>query len=165
MLAWMRWTLTNGKPAVQGNFLFLMYHLIKYSVAKYGICLSKQLEYLMILTCIIYSGFSAGTSVAVSSTMFALVLVGRAAFVYPLANFTNCIRKRDSTKIEFRQQVIIATIQAFLAIVKQFLFQNFANSLNSQFIMWWAGLMRGAVTIALSYNQVSCHTPNFSLSA
>ncbi|KAK6233100.1 hypothetical protein SCA6_003173 [Theobroma cacao] len=85
MLAWMPWTLTNGKPAVQG------------------------------------------TSVAVSSTMFALVLVGRAAFVYPLANFTNCIRKRDSTKIEFRQQ----------------------------FIMWWAGLMRGAVTIALSYNQFS----------
>ncbi|KAK6243141.1 hypothetical protein QUC31_009550 [Theobroma cacao] len=101
------------------------------------------------------SSASAGTSVAVSSTMFALVLVGRAAFVYPLANFTNCIRKRDSTKIEFRQQVIIATIQAFLAIVKQFLFQNFANSLNSQFIMWWAGLMRGAVTIALSYNQFS----------
>ncbi|EOY11293.1 PREDICTED: sodium/hydrogen exchanger 1 [Theobroma cacao] len=73
------------------------------------------------------SSASAGTSVAVSSTMFALVLVGRAAFVYPLANFTNCIRKRDSTKIEFRQQ----------------------------FIMWWAGLMRGAVTIALSYNQFS----------
>ena len=32
---------------------------------------------------------------------------------------------------------------------------SFANHLKSQFIIWWAGLMRGAVTIALSYNQVS----------
>ncbi|KAK8589316.1 hypothetical protein V6N12_023718 [Hibiscus sabdariffa] len=73
------------------------------------------------------SSASAGTFVAVSSTLFALVLVGRAAFVYPLANFINCIQNRDSSNIEFRQQ----------------------------FIMWWAGLMRGAVTIALSYNQFS----------
>ncbi|XAR52559.1 hypothetical protein NMG60_11020699 [Bertholletia excelsa] len=70
---------------------------------------------------------SAGTSVAVSSTLLALVLVGRAAFVYPLANISNCIKKRESDKIAFRQQ----------------------------FIIWWAGLMRGAVTIALSYNQFS----------
>nr|KJB45175.1 hypothetical protein B456_007G294000 [Gossypium raimondii] len=70
---------------------------------------------------------NAGTFIAVSSTLFALVLVGRAAFVYPLANFINCIRKRDGSNIAFRKQ----------------------------FIMWWAGLMRGAVTIALSYNQFS----------
>ncbi|XVF42012.1 hypothetical protein PTKIN_Ptkin01aG0326000 [Pterospermum kingtungense] len=73
------------------------------------------------------SSASAGTSFAVSSTLFALVLVGRAAFVYPLANFINCIRNRSGSRIEFRQQ----------------------------FIMWWAGLMRGAVTVALSYNQFS----------
>ncbi|KAE8675363.1 Sodium/hydrogen exchanger 2 [Hibiscus syriacus] len=73
------------------------------------------------------SSASAGTFVAVSSTLFALVLVGRAAFVYPLANFINCTKKQGSSNIEFRQQ----------------------------FIMWWAGLMRGAVTIALSYNQFS----------
>lgn len=67
------------------------------------------------------------TSVAVSSTLFGLVLVGRAAFVYPLANIFNCFTKKDSDKIIFKQQ----------------------------FIMWWAGLMRGAVTIALSYNEFS----------
>ncbi|XP_058225753.1 sodium/hydrogen exchanger 1-like isoform X1 [Rhododendron vialii] len=67
------------------------------------------------------------TSVAVSSTLFGLVLVGRAAFVYPLVNIYNCFAKKDSDKIIFKQQ----------------------------FIMWWAGLMRGAVTIALSYNQFS----------
>ncbi|OMO99097.1 Na+/H+ exchanger [Corchorus olitorius] len=50
------------------------------------------------------SSASAGTSVAVSSTLFALVLLGRAAFVYPLANFMNCIRKRNTSKIELRQQ-------------------------------------------------------------
>ncbi|KAG2694890.1 hypothetical protein I3760_08G165000 [Carya illinoinensis] len=68
---------------------------------------------------------SAGTFLAVSSTLLALVLVGRAAFVFPIANITNLMRKRENTKIEFRQQ----------------------------FIIWWAGLMRGAVTIALSYNR------------
>lgn len=50
--------------------------------------------------------FSAGTSIAVSSTLFGLVLVGRAAFVFPLANLANCFMRRDN-KIEFRQQVII----------------------------------------------------------
>ncbi|GLT38329.1 hypothetical protein SLA2020_125850 [Shorea laevis] len=73
------------------------------------------------------SNAGAGTSVAVSSTLLALVLIGRAAFIYPLANLINCLSKRESAKIEFRQQ----------------------------FIMWWAGLMRGAVTIALSYNEFS----------
>ncbi|KAK4596024.1 hypothetical protein RGQ29_014202 [Quercus rubra] len=43
---------------------------------------------------------SPGTSIAVSSTLFALVLVGRAAFVFPIANITNYIKKRLSTKIE-----------------------------------------------------------------
>lgn len=70
---------------------------------------------------------SASTSVAVSSTFFAVVLVGRAAFVYPLANISNCFKRRDSSKIALKQQ----------------------------FIVWWAGLMRGAVTVALSYNQFS----------
>ncbi|KAK9919741.1 hypothetical protein M0R45_028321 [Rubus argutus] len=73
------------------------------------------------------SDASPGTSVGVSSMLFALVLIGRAAFIFPIANISNCFKKRENKKIEFR----------------------------SQFIMWWAGLMRGAVTIALSYNQVS----------
>ncbi|XP_011023538.1 PREDICTED: sodium/hydrogen exchanger 1-like isoform X1 [Populus euphratica] len=73
---------------------------------------------------------SAGTSAAVSSTLFALVLVGRAAFVFPIANILNCVQKRERSKIHFKQQ----------------------------FIMWWAGLMRGAVTIALSYNQFASYT-------
>ncbi|KAJ7950703.1 Sodium/hydrogen exchanger [Quillaja saponaria] len=73
------------------------------------------------------SNASLGTSIAVSSTLFALVLIGRAAFVFPISNCTNCIKRRESTQIQFR----------------------------SQFIIWWAGLMRGAVTIALTYNQFS----------
>ncbi|GAU46236.1 hypothetical protein TSUD_34210 [Trifolium subterraneum] len=47
---------------------------------------------------------SIGTSVAVSSTLIALVLIGRAAFVFPIANLANCTKTRDSTKIEFRSQ-------------------------------------------------------------
>ncbi|XP_074311537.1 sodium/hydrogen exchanger 1-like [Silene latifolia] len=73
------------------------------------------------------SNASAGTFLAVSSSMLALVLVGRAAFVFPLATVYSWIKKREEHKIEFRQQGII----------------------------WWAGLMRGAVTVALSYNAFS----------
>ncbi|GAB4855505.1 monovalent cation:H+ antiporter, CPA1 (nhx1) [Ancistrocladus abbreviatus] len=70
---------------------------------------------------------SAGTSIAVSSTLMALVLIGRAAFVFPLANISNLVKKREGEKIDCRRQ----------------------------FIIWWAGLMRGAVTVALSYNEFS----------
>ncbi|XP_027114544.1 sodium/hydrogen exchanger 1 [Coffea arabica] len=72
------------------------------------------------------SNASAGTSIIVSLALFALVLVGRAAFVYPISCILNCT-KQGSEEIE----------------------------LKKQFIIWWAGLIRGAVTIALAYNQFS----------
>uniref|UniRef100_A0A804HYZ1 Cation/H+ exchanger transmembrane domain-containing protein n=1 Tax=Musa acuminata subsp. malaccensis TaxID=214687 RepID=A0A804HYZ1_MUSAM len=70
---------------------------------------------------------SVGTTVAASGTLFALVMVGRAIFVFSLANFANFFRHASDAKIDLRQQ----------------------------FVIWWAGLMRGSVTIALSYNQFS----------
>ncbi|KAJ8466175.1 hypothetical protein OPV22_028727 [Ensete ventricosum] len=73
------------------------------------------------------SDASVGTTVAASGTLFALVMVGRAIFVFSLANFANCFRHESDDKIDLRQQ----------------------------FVIWWAGLMRGSVTIALSYNQFS----------
>ncbi|KAG7022409.1 Sodium/hydrogen exchanger 2 [Cucurbita argyrosperma subsp. argyrosperma] len=72
-----------------------------------------------------YVSDSPGTSVAVSAILLALVMVGRAAFVFPLSFLSNLVKKSASEKITFRQQVII----------------------------WWAGLMRGAVSIALAYHQ------------
>ncbi|PKI67899.1 hypothetical protein CRG98_011495 [Punica granatum] len=68
---------------------------------------------------------SPGTSVAVSSVLLVLVLAGRAAFVFPLSFLSNLAKKTQNEKISFRQQVII----------------------------WWAGLMRGAVSMALAYNK------------
>ncbi|KAF3454379.1 hypothetical protein FNV43_RR04826 [Rhamnella rubrinervis] len=68
---------------------------------------------------------SPGTSVAVSSILLALVMAGRAAFVFPLSFLSNLAKKNPNEKISIGQQVII----------------------------WWAGLMRGAVSIALAYNQ------------
>ncbi|XP_064945013.1 sodium/hydrogen exchanger 1-like isoform X2 [Musa acuminata AAA Group] len=73
------------------------------------------------------SDASVGTTVAASGTLFALVMVGRAIFVFSLANFANFFRHASDAKIDLRQQ----------------------------FVIWWAGLMRGSVTIALSYNQFS----------
>ncbi|KAL1808762.1 hypothetical protein DCAR_0728282 [Daucus carota subsp. sativus] len=72
-----------------------------------------------------YVSDSPGTSVAVSSILLGLILVGRAAFVFPLSFLSNLSKKTPTDKIELKQQVTI----------------------------WWAGLMRGAVSMALSYNQ------------
>ncbi|KAL3626150.1 Sodium/hydrogen exchanger 2 [Castilleja foliolosa] len=63
--------------------------------------------------------------VSSSAALLGLVLVGRAAFVFPLSFLSNLTKKSPSDKIEFKQQVTI----------------------------WWAGLMRGAVSMALAYNQ------------
>ncbi|KAF9681662.1 hypothetical protein SADUNF_Sadunf05G0025300 [Salix dunnii] len=68
---------------------------------------------------------SPGTSVAVSSILLGLVMVGRAAFVFPLSFLSNLAKKSPNEKISFKQQ----------------------------FIIWWAGLMRGAVSMALAYNR------------
>ncbi|KAM0995022.1 hypothetical protein ACFX15_010106 [Malus domestica] len=68
---------------------------------------------------------SPGTSVAVSSILLGLLMLGRAAFIFPLSFLSNLAKKNQHEKISLRQQVII----------------------------WWAGLMRGAVSIALAYNQ------------
>ncbi|XP_068661749.1 sodium/hydrogen exchanger 1-like [Aristolochia californica] len=68
---------------------------------------------------------SPGKSCAVSAILLALLLIGRAAFVFPLSFLSNLMKKNPTEKIRFRQQIII----------------------------WWAGLMRGAVSMALAYNQ------------
>lgn len=73
---------------------------------------------------------SPATSLGLSATLVLLVLVGRAAFVFPLSALSNVV----GTQINARQQVII----------------------------WWAGLMRGAVSIALAYNKF---TANSSINA
>ncbi|KQJ87491.1 sodium/hydrogen exchanger 2 [Brachypodium distachyon] len=74
---------------------------------------------------IVSETYSPMKSVALSSIIVALVLVARAAFVFPLSYLSNLTKKTPGEKISIRQQVII----------------------------WWAGLMRGAVSIALAYNK------------
>ncbi|KAK9137009.1 hypothetical protein Sjap_007603 [Stephania japonica] len=69
---------------------------------------------------------SPGESIAVSSILLGLVLIGRAAFVFPLSFLSNLAKRNSSEKIDFKQQITI----------------------------WWAGLMRGAVSVALAYNKV-----------
>lgn len=65
------------------------------------------------------------TSVGVSLILLSLVLVGRAAFVFPLSLISNLTEKSESEKISWKQQAAI----------------------------WWAGLKRGAVSMALAYSQ------------
>ncbi|GJR57673.1 sodium/hydrogen exchanger 2-like protein [Tanacetum coccineum] len=68
---------------------------------------------------------SPGKSIGVSSILLGLVLLGRGCFVFPLSFLSNLTKKNQHEKITVRQQVLI----------------------------WWAGLMRGAVSMALAYNQ------------
>ncbi|GLT99210.1 hypothetical protein SLE2022_166630 [Rubroshorea leprosula] len=68
---------------------------------------------------------SPGKSVVVSSILLGLILLGRAAFVFPLSFLSNLTKKSPYDKVDLKQQVTV----------------------------WWAGLMRGAVSMALAYNQ------------
>nr|ABC46405.1 Na+/H+ antiporter Nhx1 [Karelinia caspia] len=61
----------------------------------------------------------------VSVILFGLIMAGRAAFVLPLSFLSNLTRKGSDEKVGFKQQ----------------------------FVVWWAGLMRGAVSVALSYKK------------
>ncbi|KQK14736.1 sodium/hydrogen exchanger 2 [Brachypodium distachyon] len=72
-----------------------------------------------------FASDSPGKSIGVSSILLGLVLLGRAAFVFPLSFLSNLTKKTHLEKISWRQQIVI----------------------------WWAGLMRGAVSIALAYNK------------
>ncbi|XP_073525380.1 LOW QUALITY PROTEIN: uncharacterized protein [Phyllobates terribilis] len=63
--------------------------------------------------------------IVVSSILLFLVMVGRAALVFPLSFVSNFDQKAGSKKISIRQQVII----------------------------WWASLMRGAVSMALAHSR------------
>ncbi|KAJ4981583.1 hypothetical protein NE237_032420 [Protea cynaroides] len=66
------------------------------------------------------------TSMGVCGTIILLIALGRAAFVFPLSALSNYMnRSSERTSITFKHQIII----------------------------WWAGLMRGAVSIALAFTQ------------
>jgi len=64
-------------------------------------------------------------SAGLFGSLMCLILLGRAAFVFPLSALSNYSTKSPGAKINLRQMIII----------------------------WWAGLMRGAVSIALAFNQ------------
>ncbi|CAL9219840.1 unnamed protein product [Arabidopsis halleri] len=84
---------------------------------------------------------SPGQSIGVSSILLGLILVGRAAFVFPLSFLSNLTKSSLDEKIDWKKQVTIWPDIRIRTI-------------------WWAGLMRGAVSMALAYNQftTSGHT-------
>ncbi|KAF8410814.1 hypothetical protein HHK36_003351 [Tetracentron sinense] len=67
------------------------------------------------------------TTMGICSSIILLLSLGRAAFVFPLSALSNYMSNNaERTSITFKHQIII----------------------------WWAGLMRGAVSIALAFKQV-----------
>ncbi|WOG99663.1 hypothetical protein DCAR_0519017 [Daucus carota subsp. sativus] len=73
------------------------------------------------------SVLSFWTSIGTYSILIFLILVGRAVFVFPLSMLSNFMNRRaqSTASITVRHQTVI----------------------------WWAGLMRGAVSIALAFKQ------------
>ncbi len=100
MWAWMPWMSTNGKWPQQREFY-----------ASLGIFLVScfcRLAVAYIITSSHCCGVlgSLGQSFGLFSTLLVLILVGRAAFVFPLSALSNYIRKSSNTKIGIRQQVL-----------------------------------------------------------
>lgn len=48
---------------------------------------------------------SVGTTIIASGTLFSLVMVGRAIFIFSLANVANCFTRRSNAKIDVTSQV------------------------------------------------------------
>ncbi|KAI3703029.1 hypothetical protein L6452_28783 [Arctium lappa] len=73
------------------------------------------------------STISFGTKMGIYCTVMLLILLGRAVFVFPLSVITNYMYRSggESAKITGQHQMVI----------------------------WWAGLMRGAVSVALAFKQ------------
>ncbi|XP_020265346.1 sodium/hydrogen exchanger 4-like isoform X1 [Asparagus officinalis] len=72
------------------------------------------------------TGASLKTSFGIYGVLICLLLLGRAAFVFPLSALSNYMSSNvEKSTITFHHQVII----------------------------WWAGLMRGAVSVALAFKQ------------
>ncbi|OMO55345.1 Na+/H+ exchanger [Corchorus olitorius] len=53
---------------------------------------------------------SPGTSVAVSAVLLALVMAGRAAFVFPLSFISNLSKKTESEKLSIREQAFLNAV-------------------------------------------------------
>lgn len=70
----------------------------------YSLHVSLFLVYIFDLHCFVLN--SPGTSVAASSILMGLVMLGRAAFVFPLSFLSNLSKKNQSEKIDIKQQVL-----------------------------------------------------------
>lgn len=71
----------------------------------YNLRAANTCTIVLIVTLIFFFFLSPGTSIAVSSILFGLVMVGRAASIFPLSYLTNLAKKSPSDRIGFKQQV------------------------------------------------------------
>lgn len=99
-------------------------------------------------------GCSLRTSLVICSTLILIISLARAAFVFPLSvlsNYTNRARHETGSKITFKHMVSDNIYKSFLQIITTLIS---SSSFFLQITIWWAGLMRGAVSIALAFEQV-----------
>ncbi|KAL8162539.1 hypothetical protein V2J09_014028 [Rumex salicifolius] len=81
-------------------------------------------------------------SIQIYACIVFLILVGRAAFVFPLSAFSNIMNRRNSDRrssITFKNQMLC--------------YRSNELPYTLKVVIWWAGLMRGAVSIALAFKQ------------
>lgn len=67
-----------------------------------GLCIYLEI---VVMLFFFFNLFSPKRSVSVSASLLVLILVGRAAFVFPLSFVSNLTKKHQHEKISFKQQV------------------------------------------------------------
>ncbi|GER32419.1 sodium/hydrogen exchanger, partial [Striga asiatica] len=75
-------------------------------------------------------------SIGVYCSVMFLLMLGRAAFVFPLSALSNYMSRRSSSSSSTSSSSSSSSI-----------------TFKHQVVIWWAGLMRGAVSIALAFKQ------------
>lgn len=85
---------------------------------------------------------SPGTSVAVSSILMGLVMLGRAAFVFPLSFLVNLSKKTQSEKIDIKQQVrTILSCLYWIRFSVEMLIASLSKFFGFVYRLWFGGLV------------------------
>ncbi|XP_072976702.1 sodium/hydrogen exchanger 1-like isoform X2 [Typha angustifolia] len=96
---------------------------------------------------------SIGTTVAVSGTLFALVMVGRAIFVFSLANIANCCQAAISRKINLRQQFTSTSSSSE---------EDAFMITNSIIVVLFSNVVFGSITKPLVQALLSCNSKSLN---
>ena len=140
MLEWMPWTLRSGNLRATGNE-YKLSQLLSSTAHGIWLLLLYNDPWKVAGKIVTHVLFSPWTLVGASVTLLCLVLLGRAAFVFPLSFIANLTRKSKCEKIAFKQQVFTFGFYSLFCHLDLQFCVTYAN-LNR---LWYGGLASCAV--------------------